>query len=246
MARELKCDSCQEVRLPKPAGHVSLQKCDTLWHTLQMDMAQIKYKDQVLHVLFLVDEASHYLVTHEMCRHHSSQSWSVSTDEITKAIENTWVLHYGLPNTLKCDPEGAFRGHNFALWGQERGVDIQPCAAEAHEQIGDVESLIGKIKVDVRTYLRDKDLDPYDGVLHMVHAHNSLDRVGGFAPCQWVFGRFPSMDGRLFDGGHEIPVLSSQGTSNTDMRANLNFRVKAEELYRRTQGGPKNFKSHEQ
>ena len=62
-----------------------------------------------------------------------------------------------------------------------------------------------KIKTDRRTYLCDWDMDPFLGLLHMIHAHNTLDRVGGHAPCQWAYGRFPTFDGRLFDSGLNVP-----------------------------------------
>lgn len=235
LAKEHKCDACQEVRLPKPKGHVSLEKCETIWHTLQMDVGQFRYRDQVVHVLFMVDEASHYMVSHEMFRHDHQESRNSTTEEVIRALEVAWVQHYGFPNIIKCDLEGAFRGYNFSLWGQERGVEFQNCPAEAHETIGDVESLIGKIKVDTRTYLRDKDIDPYSGILHMITAHNTMDRIGGYAPCQWALGRLPSFDDRLFEGGHAVPLLASQGTAKTELAEQLRLRVHAEEIYRRSQ-----------
>lgn len=76
---------------------------------------------------------------------------------------------------------------------------------EDHGQTGDVETMIGKIKTDRRTYLCDWDMDPFLGLLRMIHAHNTLDRVGGHAPCQWAYGRFPTFDGRLFDSGLNVP-----------------------------------------
>ena len=188
-----------------------------------------------MHVLFMVDEASHYMNVHEMFRHHHKESRNSTTEEVIKALEVSWIQYHGFPCVLKCDPEGAFRGHNFGLWGQERGIDIQPCAAEDHGAIGDVESLIGKIKNDVRIYLRDNSIDPFSGVLHMVAAHNCLDGVGGFAPCQWAYGRYPTFDGRLFEGGCDLPVSSSEAVPESSMRANLQNRVKAEEVYRRSQ-----------
>ena len=64
----------------------------------------------------------------------------------------------------------------------ERGVELASTPGEDHAQLGEVESLIGKFKKDVRTYMRDKDCDPFLAVLYMVHAHNTLGvlhRVNG-------------------------------------------------------------------
>eukprot|EP00435_Cladocopium_sp_Y103_P060805 s110_g22.t1 len=40
---------------------------------------------------------------------------------------------------------------------------------------------------------------------------------------------------RLYDGGHDIPIFTSQGTPGHSMRENLVSRVRAEEVYRRSQ-----------
>lgn len=65
----------------------------------------------------------------------------------------------------------------------------------------------------------------------MVEAHSKMDRVGGYAPCQWAYGRLSSWDSRLFEGGNHVPVHSTEAILGTDLRANLNLRVQAEEVY---------------
>ena len=78
-------------------------------------------------------------------------------------------------------------------------------------------------------------MDPWLGILAVITAHNQLDRIAGYAPAQWAYGRLPDFDGRLFEGGNSVPFHSTEGTLGTDLRANLQIRVKAEEQYRRTQ-----------
>ncbi len=78
-----------------------------------------------------------------------------------------------------------------------------------------------------------------NGVFQMVSAHNHLDRVGGFAPAQWAYGRLPTLDQRLFEGGNEIPFHCTEGSLGTDLRTNLQIRVKAEEHYRKSQAAMK-------
>ena len=235
LAKEHQCDDCQEIRLPHPHMGVTLHKSQVLWHTLQMDIGQLQKGDEVLHFLLMCDEASHLVVGYELFRHHPKQSRNATTEEIIRALETSWIQYHGYPNLLKYDSEGAFRGHNFGVWGQERGIEMHPCPGEDHGAIGDIESLIGKVKSDARTFLRDQDCDVMSGLLHVITAHNTLDRVGGFSPSQWAYGRMESPEGRLFEGGNDDPVLCSQGVPATTMRENLNLRVKAEELYRRSQ-----------
>ena len=234
LAKEHKCDSCHEVKLPVPHAKVSLHKSEVLWQVVQMDIGQLKVGNTVIHFLLMMDEASRFASICELFRHPITESRNATTEEIIVALETHWCQHHGFPGVIRADPEGSFRGYNLSLWAQERGIDLALTPGEDHGQTGDVEALIGKIKHDTQTYMRDKDVDPFLGLLHMVHAHNTLDRVGGFAPCQWAYGRFPTFDGRLFDGGHSDPVHSSEGTPNTSMQRNLQLRVKAEEIYRKS------------
>ena len=239
IALEHKCDDCQEVRLPKPHMGVSFHTCNILWHTLQMDIGEVIVNKEKLHVLFLIDEASRYLAAHELFRIPRTASRNATSEEVVRAIEQTWVQHHGLPNIIRCDPEGCFRGAVFSDWCKSRGVDLQPCPGEDHGQIGIVESTLGKIKEDCRAFLRAEMGDPMNGVFQMVSAHNHLDRVGGFAPAQWAYGRLPTLDQRLFEGGNELPFHCTEGGLGTDLRTNLQIRVKAEEHYRKSQAAMK-------
>ena len=234
LAYEHRCDDCKEVHLPVPHRNVTLHQTETLWHTLQVDIGQFPFQDIVVHVMFMIDEASRFLVAYELFRHKKQESRNATTEEIILALEQGWVQYHGLPNTLRSDPEGCFRGLDLESWAKSRGVEVAPCPGEDHGQIGVVEATIGKIKEDARTFLRSQDCDPFVGILQMVSAHNHLDRIGGFAPSQWAYGRFPTLGNRLFEGGNEIPFHCTEAV-DSDLRANLNLRVKAEELYRRSQ-----------
>ena len=234
LAKEHVCDECQEVRLPHPHKTVSLHGTHVLWHTVQVDICQVPYQQEVLHVLLMVDEASRYMAAHELFRTPKSVSRNATSAEVVKALEQTWIQH-GLFNTLRSDPEGCFRGKILEEWCDSRGVLHEPCPGEDHGQIGMVESLIGKINEDFRTFMRVNDCDPFVGVLHLVSAHNQMDRVGGYAPCQWAYGRLPTFDNRLFEDGNSLPYHTTEAMLGTDLRANLNLRVKAEELYRKSQ-----------
>ena len=230
------CDDCKEIRLPVPHRNVSFQTSEILWHTLQMDVGQISVGSETLHVLFLIDEASRFAVAWELFRTGKTEHRNSTSEEVVSALERAWVQYHGYPNVLRCDPEGSFRGNHLSQWCSERGVALEPCPAEAHEQIGIVEATIGKIKEDVRAIVRSlPTADPFSAVTHVISAHNQMDRIGGYAPAQWAYGRLPSLDNRLFEGGNELPVHSSEGTKGSDLRANLLLRTQAEEQYRRTQ-----------
>ena len=236
IAREHHCDECQEVKLPVPHKTVSFHTSNTLWEVLQMDVEQFAYGDTMIHVLIMVDEASRFAVGHELFRHSRDTSRNPTSEEIVRALEQSWCQYHGNPNTLRCDPEGCFRGTMLLEWAASRGIELAPCVGEDHGQIGVVESLIGKLKSDTRALMRVEPCDPYVGLLQVIGSHNQMDRIGGFAPAQWAYGRLPSFDNRLFfEGGNHLPFHSSEATMGTDLRSNLTLRVKAEEQYRRSQ-----------
>ena len=166
LALGLQCDECMEVRLPVPHRNVTLHGSETLWHTVQMDGAQVAVGDQVLHVLIFVDEASRFTVGWELYRCPRGESRNPTTDEIIQALERAWVQYHGYPNVLRMDPEGAFRGTALGEWAASRGISLEPCPAEDHGQIGIVEATIRTIKDGVRTFLRDKVCDPFSAVIH--------------------------------------------------------------------------------
>eukprot|EP00435_Cladocopium_sp_Y103_P001695 s3565_g1.t1 len=188
LAKELHCQDCQEIKLPPPHMGVSLHTAEILWHTVQMDIGHFQIGNDTISVLFMIDEASRFLTAHELFRHPRAESRNATTEEVIRGIEQTWVQHHGLPNIIRADPEGCFRGIALEEWCGERGVEFAPCPGEDHGQIGIVESTLGKIKDDVRALLRGQDADGFIAVLRMVSAHNELDRIGGFAPAQWAYG----------------------------------------------------------
>ena len=239
LASEHRCDDCKEVHLPPPHRKVTLHDSHVLWHTLQVDIGQLNVGEITLHIMIMVDEASRFMVACELFRHPKSESRNCTSQEAIHALERAWVQYHGYPNVLRSDPEGCFRGTLVDNWCTSRGIEHQPCPAEDHSQIGVVEAMIKKVKEDARILLRSIDDDPFSGVLHVVAAHNHLDRVGGYAPSQWAYGRLPSFDNRLFEGGNELPFHTSEGQVNTDLRANLQIRVKAEEIYMKTQAALK-------
>ena len=239
LASEHRCDDCQEVHLPPPHAKVTLHDTHTLWHTLQIDIGEFPFENMKVHILVMVDEASRFMVVHELFRHPKEESRNCTSLGAVRALEQSWVQYHGLPNVLRCDPEGCFRGRILENWCDERGIHLVPCPGEDHGQIGLVEALIKKVKEDARILLRSKDCDPFSGILQVAAAHNHLDRVGGYAPSQWAYGRLPSFDNRLFEGGNDLPVHTSEAQLGTDLRANLQLRVAAEEVYRKTQAAMK-------
>ncbi|CAE7032785.1 RE1 [Symbiodinium natans] len=235
IAEHLRCDECQQMRLNEPHVNVALDRSEVLWHTLQIDHVDFRYQDTVVQILVMTDEASQYTVACEMHRRHHEVSRNATTDEVIAALEREWVMRYGFPNKIRLDAEGAFKGTSLGEWAAEAGVELDVIPAEDHSQIGVVERMGGVLKHHAHVLLQTRDMDPFRAFTLMVAAHNECQFIKGYTPLQWTFGRQFSHDRRMFEGGHSIPVHSSEGVEGTSFRENLQVRVLAESVFRKSQ-----------
>ena len=89
-ARTLQCDDCLEARRSHAVSKASFSRANTLWHTLQMDIGQFKYKKKILHVLFLVDEASTFVVPHLIGELDEDKSMNASAEQVVEALQASW------------------------------------------------------------------------------------------------------------------------------------------------------------
>ncbi|CAK9043452.1 unnamed protein product [Durusdinium trenchii] len=128
---------------------------------------------------------------------------------VIHGLESTWILHYGLPGKIRMDPEGAFRSNALGLWAEERGVELLPCAAEDHGQIGIVERSIQTIKATIRQILQGSDCTPLQAAVQSCQAHNQFEKIEGYSPFQWAFGRQPTVTGRFHENGYDDPYWTS-------------------------------------
>ena len=144
-------------------------------------------------------------------------------------------MRYGYPNKIRLDAEGAFKGTDLGERAAEAGVELDVVPAEDHSQIGVVERMGGVLKHHTHVLLQTRPKDPFRGFSLMVAAHNECQFVKGYAPLQWAFGRQFAHDRRLFEGGHGIPFHSAEGTAGTSFQDNLQARVSAETVFRKSQ-----------
>ena len=165
MALKHQCPECQELRLAasKPSG--APQRSETLWETLVIDNAEFPIDDQVLHCIIMVDEASRLVCPHFLFQYHKDQSRNCTGTEAVTGIQDSWIRHYGAPAAIRLDPEGAFKSNELMEWAQERGIEVLPCAAEAHHQISLAERMIQTIKQTVKQLLQSGQHDPWEAIV---------------------------------------------------------------------------------
>ena len=235
MASRHQCPECQELRLAtnNPVG--ALQRSEVLWETLVIDNAEFPIDDKVLHCMIMVDEASRLVCPHFLFQHHQSEHRNCSGPEAVQALQDTWVRHYGAPASIRLDPEGAFRSTELMTWASERGIEIFPCAAEAHYQISLVERTIQTVKNTTKQLLQSGECDPWQAIIQACQAHNEMERVHGYTPYQWAFGRQPTLTGKMHDQAFDDPFWTSSMVPGSEMAANLKMRHKAQTAFLKSQ-----------
>ena len=235
LALKHQCPECQELRAAPLNPSTALQKSEMLWETVVMDNAEFTVGNTTYHVMVMVDEASRLMCAHFLFSHSKEESRNATAEEVVNGLNETWVRHYGMPAKVRLDPEGAFRSTLFGSWCEERGIEVFPCAAEAHEQIGVVERSIQTLKSTVRQLLQEGGFDPWQAVIQACQTHNEFERVQGFSPYQWAFGRQPTLVGRFHEGGYDDPWWTSSAVPGSSMAANLKLRVRAQQAFLRYQ-----------
>ncbi|CAK9046645.1 unnamed protein product [Durusdinium trenchii] len=79
------------------------------------------------------------------------------------------------------------------------------------------------------------DVHPWQAIAHACQAHNQFERVEGYSPYQWAFGRQPTLTGRMHDSDLDMPYWTSVQVPGSSMMKNLKIRVQAQQAFLRHQ-----------
>ncbi|CAK9047451.1 unnamed protein product [Durusdinium trenchii] len=234
LAAQNQCNECQELRSAPLHAIAAIEKSETLWETVVIDNMEFTADGGIHHYMVLVDEASRLMNAYHLFSHGPAESRNATAEEVTDALGN-WCLHYGMPAKVRLDPEGAFRLTLLGQWASERGIELVFCAAEDHGQIGIVERAIATLKSTIRQILQGGDYTVKQAVVSACCTHNTLERVEGYSPFQWAFGRQPTLTGRMHEKGYDDPWWTSSAVPGSSVMQNLRLRVKAQQSFLQAQ-----------
>ena len=140
-----------------------------------------------------------------------------------------------LPKVLRHDPEGAMMSQEFLQEMSRRGVRLSPTAGEAHWQLGITERTIG-ILMGSATRLHKESGLPYTEAMPLTaKSHNQVERIRGYTPSQWAFGRNPSWSDELHDEPEDEVNLGRDGSTDFARRMEISINARKiceEELLR--------------
>ena len=118
-----------------------------------------------------------------------------SSSSCLEAFVKGWVWPFGWPKLLAAD-----RGlHSRGVFWQtlsKKGVRFNPAPLESPEQIGRVERRNQTLKRMLTKVIKETNVigrEQLDMALtECITAINEMSRHGGFAPVQWILGKFPT------------------------------------------------------
>ncbi|CAK0799399.1 unnamed protein product, partial [Prorocentrum cordatum] len=116
-------------------------------------------------------------------------SRNCAAKELLGAFRSHWSDRYGIPAALRHDPKEA--NVSRGLFGNisSEGAVLDPRATRAHWQKGIAERAIQTFFERAKSLHRDHYTDMETAVHQAAETHNTVERVDGYSPTQWAFGR---------------------------------------------------------
>jgi len=212
----VKCSTCHEHSRPASAPVASLSTAKEPWKCLGIDVKEVH--DPVLKqkhkYLVMVDEASRLVRCKLLFSIPEKSNRNVITKELIECFEEEWESLFGIPETLRHDPEGSMNSTEILQELCAKGIKLTATAGEAHWQLGIVERTIQTI-FTTAAKLRDSQKIPMTRAVQLsVSAHNTTERVHGYTPAQWAFGRNPSWDNTMFEEQGETTNLARDSSES--------------------------------
>ena len=235
IARQFKCPICEERVRTAPRRPATLMTIPKKWQVLQTDVGtwthpytRLKYK----FVLF-IDEGCRFRTGSILFQDQNRQaSWEV----IRKSMEEHWLAHFGQPDMIRVDADGAWRNEEADRYCNSRGIQLDFVPAEAHWQIGIVESAIKSTKAVMQALCEEfKDMSIEECFARALWACNSRDNPCGYSPLQHATGRAPDEWGRLFDSKVSGFPIHSQEMIDAGFGANIKAMSLAEQAFLKDQ-----------
>ena len=218
--------------MPSSRPTMTLDNAVIPWDTVGIDIKDTYCPVQNHKEKYLVmcDEADSFLRAIRVCCYPPDKSRNVTTEELLQTWDDHWATIFGDPRVLRYDPEGAMNGTKFLMEIASRGVHLDPIAGEAHWQNGKTERAIRTIFETSDDFLAENNgITRREAVARSVAAHVTIERVGGYSPAQWAFGRAPNWGGELFT--QEADEVNLARDSSDSFRAGLERQASACGIY---------------
>ena len=197
-AEQFKCSVCHERSQPKPRNQSSLEPQPRRLEVLSADVGHWVHPMSGEHQQFLlmVDEGSRFRVARHL---HTGQQKHISATQFISTLKEAWFEYFGIPHTLRVDPDGAFRSHELSAFCDQNHIFLDMIPGEAHWKNGTCEKGVQGLKELMYKLASDFPDEAFVDLLsEATRVFNSRELVRGFSPIQHVMGRAPDETGRFF------------------------------------------------
>lgn len=197
-AQRFKCSVCEERCRTQPRNQATLEPLPRRFEVISADVGHWTHPVSGEHYQFLliVDEGSRFRVARHVL---TGKKKHISAAQFISVLKESWIEYFGVPHTLRVDPDGAFRSHEIAEFSTRSGIYLDIIPGEAHWKIGTCEKSVQSTKDLLDKLAGDQeDVSFSDLLSETIRVFNSREVIRGYSPVQHVMGRAPDEYGRLF------------------------------------------------
>ena len=231
LAEQFECPVCVERKRPQPRPVSTLEPLPPKWSTVAADMGTWEHpvSGQTFQFLVVIDEGSRFRVGRVL---GEGKKYHVGASQFLETFQECWSQYFGLPDTLRVDPDGTFRSNAIAEYCDRHKVFLDIIPGEAHWKLGTCENAVKGIKeLMSKQALAEPDITVRDALSEAVRVFNEREMIRGYSPIQHALGPAPDASGRLFPrAGGDSPDLLVEN-ANGEFHRNLERMKVAEQAF---------------
>ena len=230
-ARKFECQVCKEKQRSQPRPRSSLEPQPPKWSTVACDMGSFEHPQTKVKYQFLIviDEGSRFRVGRIL---GEGKKYHVGAAQFLETFRECWAQYFGLPHTLRVDPDGTFRSAAVEEFCDRHQIFLDVIPGEAHWKLAACEQAIrGTKEIMSKVLMDDPELSVSAALFEATRTFNSRDMIRGYSPIQHALGRSPDFQDRLFP--HDLPNSPDVLIENADgeMARNLKRMKVAHEAF---------------
>lgn len=206
-AQKFSCSVCQERRRPKPRPMSTLEPHPPKWTTVATDVGHWIHPKTREHVQFVltIDEGSRFRVGRIVL---SGKKTHISAAQFLETFQESWTQYFGLPHTLRVDPDGTFRSATIQDFCDRHHIHYDIIPGEAHWKLGICEQAIQGAKYVMSKLAEENpETTPQEALAEATRIFNGRDLLRGYSPQQHALGRAPDHAGKFFPQSLDSPDL---------------------------------------
>jgi hypothetical protein len=229
LAKEFTCSICQEKHKVAHKHMSTLEPLPPKFSSVSADGGHWIHPGSHEHVEFLliIDEGSRFRTGKIMCK---GKHKTMNAAMFNQYFHEGWCQYFGLPQSLRLDPAGAFRSNEVEDMCNRHGIFLDFIPGEAHWKLGACEQAIqGTKELMTKLVQEEPQLTAEEALSMALRTFNTREVIRGFSPIQHALGRAPDEMGRC------LQTLTGQAVEQLLPPPNQEFEDNIERMKRAEQ-----------